>query len=234
MSVAIMQPYVFPYIGYFQLVDASDSFVFYDDVNFIKRGWINRNTILVNGSRYLFTIPCSKPNYEVPINKVLVDYNTFSSDKLLKTIKHGYSRAEYFEPVYALLKGFFSIDYQSIGEMASQSIVAINNYLEIEKNYYYSARDFPQISPVQRADRLIEITKALNQNHYVNSIGGKELYCSDYFCERGIRLSFIKPELKEYTQLSANFEAGLSIIDCLMNCSREVVLRHIQSHRYKC
>jgi hypothetical protein len=233
MSVAIMQPYVFPYIGYFQLVDASDYFVFYDDVNFIKRGWINRNSILVNGRRYLFTIPCCKPNYDVPINKVLVDYSTFNADKLLQTIRHGYSRADFFEPVYALLTDFLAKDYQSIGEMASQSIVVINNYLGIEKSYYSSAINFPKVANVQRAERLIEITKALDQSHYVNAIGGKELYTKSFFSEHDIRLSFVEPELKEYIQLSTSFEAGLSIIDCLMNCSKEVVLKHIQSHRYK-
>lgn len=229
MSVAIMQPYVFPYIGYFQLLDAVDSFVFYDDVSFIKRGWINRNSILINGQRHLFSIPCSRPNYNVPINKVSVDYNTFDSQKFLQTIRHGYSKAIFFEPIYALLEDFLNIKYSSIGEMASQSIIAVSSFLGLNKSYYSSARDFPDIKGFNKADRLINITKALNQQRYVNASGGRELYSKDYFHRNGIDLIFVEPRFVSYSQLTNNFIPGLSIIDCLMNCSREVVVELVNN-----
>ena len=86
MKIAIMQPYIFPYIGYFQLINAVDTFVFYDDVKFIKRGWINRNKILVNGEESLITFPCIKVSQNKEIREIEIDLSDKQYEKILKTI----------------------------------------------------------------------------------------------------------------------------------------------------
>ena len=96
MKLAIMQPYIFPYIGYFQLINAVDKFVIRDDVNFIMRGWINRNRILVNDSDSLFSIPVEKASQNTLTSDcVLADLRV--TGKLLKSIEHYYKKATTFK-----------------------------------------------------------------------------------------------------------------------------------------
>src|SRR5258706_4590191 len=114
MRVAIMQPYFFPFIGYFQLLKAVDVFVFYDDVNFIKKGWINRNRILVNGQEFLFTIPCKSISQNKLIKDVEVAWSPKDQEKFVKTLETNYKRAAYFEPTLALIKEVFSSSERSI------------------------------------------------------------------------------------------------------------------------
>src|SRR3954471_16575208 len=103
MSIAIMQPYFFPYIGYFQLVHTADVFVFYDDVNFINRGWINRNRILLNGKDWMFTIPCNDASQNKLIKDITVQADVKGMQKMLTTIQTAYKKAPYFADVYPII-----------------------------------------------------------------------------------------------------------------------------------
>jgi hypothetical protein len=100
-----MQPYLFPYLGYFQLMNAVDKFVAYDDVSYIRQGWINRNNILVNTEKFLVTVPVASRSSFVPINKTLVsDSPSRWQNKLLSTIRQAYARAPYFEHAFPLVE----------------------------------------------------------------------------------------------------------------------------------
>lgn len=103
MKIAVMQPYLFPYIGYFQLLNAVDMFVVFDDVNFIKKGWINRNNILVNRQKYLFTVPLKDASQNKLIKEVQIADDGWQ-EKFLKTVAQSYKKAEFFDEAFALIE----------------------------------------------------------------------------------------------------------------------------------
>jgi hypothetical protein len=215
MKVAIMQPYAFPYIGYFQLIKAVDVFVFYDDVNFIKKGWINRNKILVNGADYMFTFPIKNISQNVLINNVeLVAANNYSS--ILKTIERNYSKAPYFKKIYQLVENILGQNYTYISELAIASITQILEYLNIDKKTLISTEHFSETKEMEKEQRLIQICKQLNADIYINAIGGQELYTKSQFLNSNIKLNFLKPNPIFYKQFNNQFVPWLSIIDVLM------------------
>lgn len=210
-----MQPYFFPYIGYFQLINAVDKFIILDDVNYIKKGWINRNRILLNGKDYLFTIPCEKISQNKLINEVEVIKDEKAVNKFLKTINNAYSKAPYFSEVFELVEGVFKFDKVLISELAYGSITSVLNFLGIEKNIVFSSKNYSN-SEFKKADRLIDICKMNNADIFINSSGGKELYDKVEFNKNGIKIYFIKNIITPYNQFENNFIPGLSIIDVLM------------------
>jgi len=221
-SVAIMQPYIFPYLGYFQLINAVDEFVFYDDVNFIKRGWINRNKILNNGSNKLISVPCSHTSQNKFINEINVDFDNKQYKKILPTIFHSYSKAPYFDLIYPLIVDTFENTKSStIADLAIDSILNTLKYLGIVKKTKLSSKQFDSNRGLEKSLRLIDITKNLKGKTYVNAIGGMDLYEKKDFEKFGVELRFLKPNIKPYKQFSNKFEPGLSMIDTLMFNSKE-------------
>jgi hypothetical protein len=217
MTIAIMQPYIFPYIGYFQLINAVDTFVFYDDVHFIKQGYINRNNILLNKNKHSFTIPIQNISSFTTIKDTLISerpdhWNT----KLIATFHQAYKKAPYFEQIMPLvdniLRGPFN---RSVGDVAAESVQSVLNYLGVEKQLV-SSHDRYNNMHLKLADRVIDICRQENATTYINAIGGQALYTKDYFADRTIQLNFLKPTLKIYLQNAPTFIQGLSIIDVLM------------------
>lgn len=216
-KIAIMQPYIFPYIGYFQLIAAVDKFVLYDDVNFIKKGWINRNRILVNGSDYVFTVPLQKISQNNLIFETYIKndvYNEWKS-KFLQTVELNYKKAPEFIKVYSMLTSFFETEYVSISKMAIESIKLVCNYLEINTEFIVSSESYDN-KGMERQERLIDICKKEQQNYYINALGGQELYKKADFLNQGIKLKFINSSPIQYKQLNKEFVPYLSIIDVLM------------------
>lgn len=218
MTIAVMQPYIFPYLGYFQLIYAADRFVFYDDVKYIKQGWINRNKILINGNENMFSVPVSKPVQFSAINEVLLHPELFPAWKLkfLKSVTQAYKKAPYFDAVFPVIEEVMLSDSGNIGELAVKSITTVCNYLDLEREFFLSSVQFGPTKGVGRAERLIMISKILGGDRYINAIGGTELYSKEFFSERGMELEFLQPELNSYQQFGKDFQPGLSIIDVLM------------------
>ncbi len=214
-SIAIMQPYFFPYIGYFQLINEVDKFVFYDDVNFINRGWINRNRILINGEAKYITIPCKNVSQNKLINEVEHNLSEREKNKLLKKLRFTYSNAPFFEDVFPVIKKVFNTETEFISEFVIESIKRVTDYLGLECNFKKSSEKYNN-QELDAADRLIDICKVEGVNHYVNSIGGIKLYNKQYFYENDVKLDFLKPGISEYEQFDHEFIPGLSIIDVLM------------------
>lgn len=122
MNIAVMQPYLFPYAGYFNLLAQVDKFVFFDDVNYINRGWINRNRLLLAGDVRYFTIPLIKASQNLKINQIYIQPKDIWLQKTLHTIKQSYAKAPNFHAVYDLLKEVFAGDSLTISDMARDSI----------------------------------------------------------------------------------------------------------------
>jgi hypothetical protein len=223
MKVAIMQPYFFPYIGYFQLINAVDYFVFYDDVNYIKQGWINRNRILVNNEAKYITIPLKKLSSFIPIKNIEINPELKEYKTMLRTIEMTYKKAPYFHAVFTLVNEVFNKEYKTLSEITFQSIKSCCEYLDIKTKFHISSVEFATTKGLERAERLQAICKQLNANHYINALGGQELYTKEAFAKENIQLEFIQSLPIEYKQFENDFVPWLSIIDVLMFNSPEEI-----------
>lgn len=223
-NCSIMQPCVFPYIGYFHLIQGSDLFVFYDDVNHIKRGWINRNRILLNGVDYLFTIPLQKASQNKFINETQIETNY--QKKLLTQLRHAYINAPYYQQVFALVESVLLKPHKYISELGIDSIVSVYKYLNLDFRWGCSSSESSTTRNLGRAERLIAITKQFNYNTYINLSGGKKLYDKHFFSQRELDLKFVYSTMVEYNQNQKEFIPSLSIIDVLMFNSIENVKEH--------
>jgi len=217
MKVAIMQPYVFPYIGYYQLIYAVDKLIIYDDVTYIKQGWINRNNILINKQPYLFTIPLINPSSSKLIYDTEINLSLYKSwrKKFLKSLEQNYKHAPFFEIIYPKMLDTFNYDFKYIKELAEHSLILVMNYLNLEVNWTIASSSYNN-KFLRGKDRVIDICKQENATIYINPIGGIELYDKKDFNKEGINLQFLKSKRIEYDQENKNFVPNLSIIDILM------------------
>ena len=228
-KVAVMQPYFFAYIGYFQLIHAVDVFVIYDDVNFMKKGWVNRNNILVNNAKSLVTLPLTKASQNSLIKELSINMDDKWKENFLKTIKFNYSKAPFYSQVYGILQNLFDNEIKELSNFLLQSIIAVNEYIGIETEIVKSSKVYNNIE-LGRKERLIDICKQEKSSHYINAIGGMELYNKEDFAEEGITLNFIKTNLVDYVQFNNEFVPYLSIIDVLMFNSKEKVLEMLNEY----
>ena len=212
MTLGIMQPYFMPYIGYWQLLAAVDTYVIYDDVNYIKKGWINRNHILVNNDKQMFTISLNGASQNKLINEI-----TIADDftKLRKTIHMAYHKAPYYNDVMSLLDKIFSYQSSNLADFIANSIKLVCEYLDIQTKIIMSS-DIEKDNSLKGQDKILEICKLLNADTYYNAIGGQELYDKSVFEKENIKLCFLKSDIPEYSQYKNAFVPGLSIIDVLM------------------
>lgn len=217
-KVAVMQPYTFPYFGYFQLINSVDTFVFYDDVDFIKQGWVNRNKTLVSGQAKLITIPCLGISSNKKIFEIEVDKNSKAFSKILKTIQQAYSKAPFFDETFPLVEAVLtSCKHKDIGSFAANSVIEVCKHLNIDTQFKFSSKSFTDSIALDRSDRLIYITKNLDADTYINPIaGGEKLYDKSYFAEHGVKLEYFKPHLQQYQQFENEFISSLSVIDVMM------------------
>jgi len=212
MKLGIMQPYLFPYLGYFQLIRVVDAFVVYDDVNFINRGRINRNNILAGGKAQLLTMELEGASQNKLINEIGVGRR---NDKLLKTIWLNYSKAPYFPQVFPMIEDILSQKEKNLARLLDHQLRKICTYLGLSPLWNISS-DLKKDNSLRGQDKILAICEALGATHYINAAGGKELYDQQSFEARGIELSFIYPRPTTYSQFSNEFVPHLSIIDVMM------------------
>jgi len=221
-----MQPYFFPYIGYWQLINSVDIFIIYDDVNFIKRGYINRNNILINNVKHLFTLALIKSSQNKKINEILIGEN---NKKILRTIEQSYLKAPFFHDIFPIIEDIFSNKEKDLSKFLGNSLQIFSKYLDINTKFEYSSM-LDNDKSLQAQDRLIEISKILNATDYINAIGGEQLYDKDAFSDAGINLSFIQTELINYKQFNNKFIPNLSIIDVMMFNSKEDIKEMLKKY----
>lgn len=227
MTLAIMQPYFFPYIGYWQLVNTVDTFVIYDDVTFIKQGYINRNSILVNGQAQIFTLELIGASSNKLINEIGVGNNR---KKILKTLKQNYSKAPYFDVVFPIIEDILDQDEKNLAKFIGNSLEKISNYLELDTKFIYSS-DIEKDSSLKAQNKILDICKILHAKKYINAIGGKVLYDKEVFQQNNMELNFIKTELIEYEQFKNEFVPYLSIIDIMMFNSKKNIQNMLNHYK---
>ena len=211
-----MQPYFFPYLGYYQLAHTVDQFVFLDDVNFINRGWINRNHILLDGASHLFTVPLMEASQNRLIKDIDVDPGMRWKTKFLKQIQHAYHSAPMFEVAYGYIEKLITGDIPRISALAAGSIRAVIEFLGTQMRPIFSS-ELRYDRSLKGQKRIMAICQALGASTYVNPIGGTHLYDPDEFQEHGLELRFLKTNRISYRQWEPDrFVANLSMIDVLM------------------
>ena len=229
MRLAIMQPYFFPYIGYFQLIAAVDLFIVYDGIKYTKKGWINRNRMLVNGKDVLFSLPLKgdSDNLDVRERELSTD---FSRDKLLNKVSGAYRRAPYFAETFPLIEQIVLNKESNLFRFLHYSIIKTCAHLGIATQIKVSS-DMAIDHDLTNQGKVLALCRASGANTYVNAIGGIELYSKEAFQEKGIDLKFIRAKPFEYAQFGEPFVPWLSIIDVMMFNSLETIQACISTNR---
>jgi hypothetical protein len=219
MRIAVMQPYILPYPGYFQLIASVDVFVVYDAIKYTKKGWINRNRFLLNGKAEVFSIPLAKSPDDFAINEKTIAAD-FDGRSILRRFEAAYARAPQFAHAQELAekcvvqgeKNLFRYLYHSIREVCA--------YLRIPTKIVVSST--VESHPEKRGqERVISLCRDLGATTYINPIGGQALYSATAFRSRGIELNFLRPRIESYRQFQEPFTPGLSVLDMLMFVPQE-------------
>lgn len=229
MTLAIMQPYFLPYIGYMQLMNAVDTFVLYDDVAFINRGWINRNKLLINGQEHMFTVPLKEASQNKRINEVRLADDPKWRSKLLKTIEQGYRKAPYFGTVMPLTEKIINFTTDSVADLVYNSLVELNQYLGLTTRLVASSSVYENVQ-LKAQERILDICRQEGATRYINPIGGTELYDKPTFSQAGIELNFIKAKRVDYPQFKNDFIPWLSVLDALMFCDVPTVKTMLEAY----
>lgn len=214
MKIGIMQPYFFPYIGYFQLIKAVDVFVVYDNIKYTKKGWINRNRMLLNGKDVMFSLPLKSGSdcLDVCQRELATDFNR---DKLMNQFREAYLHAPYFEQTLPLVEQIVRNEEANLFRFLHYSIAKTCEHLGMTTAIRVSS-DIAIDHDLKGQDKVLALCGAVGATTYVNAIGGMDMYSKEAFRERGIELKFIKSKLLEYPQFGNAFVPWLSIIDVMM------------------
>lgn len=222
-----MQPYLFPYIGYFQLIKSVDYFVIFDNVNFIKKGWINRNRILFNKNEKMFSIPLVQPSQNKLINEIELFEWEKNKSQFLNLIISAYQEAPQFDKIIQLIEESLTFSGKYIVDMNIHSLKVFCEFLQISTHFKISS-EIVKFENEKGEEKVLTLLEQLNAETYINAPNGKSLYTKDKFDKSGIELLFLKiPKVTVYKQRSDSFIPFLSIIDVLMNIEKEKIIEMV-------
>lgn len=223
-----MQPYFFPYIGYFQLINAVDTFIIYDNIQYTKKGWINRNRILVNGKDEYITLPLKKDSDYLNIkDRELSD--VFEKDKFLRKLRERYRKAPEFQNVFPIIEEVINFEEKNLFYYIYNSLRQISVFLDIKTKFIISS-SLEINHDLKSEEKVIELCKKKNTSQYINPIGGLELYSKDIFNKQAIELTFLKSDTITYNQFNHEFIPWLSIIDVLMFNSKPIIKDYLNKY----
>lgn len=228
MKVAIMQPYFFPYIGYFQLMAAVDLFIVYDNIKYTKKGWFNRNRLLRNGKDVMFSLPLKNDSDYLDVRDRSLAAS-FNRDKLLNQFEEAYRHAPYFSQTFPLVERIVRHGESNLFRYLHHSIIETCKYLGVRTEIKISS-DIAIDHGLKNQDKVLAFCKAVGASTYVNSVGGIELYSREAFQEQGVVLKFIRPNLFKYSQFGNEFIPWLSIVDVIMFNSLDTIRNCISTN----
>ena len=226
-----MQPYIFPYIGYYQLMNAVDEFVVYDNIEFTKKGWINRNRVLVNGKDEYITLTLKKDSDHLHIkDRFLADTWETDRKKIINRITESYRKAPHFAAAFEVIQRCILYQDKNLFNFLLHSFHQVNEYLDINTKLVTSSSIEINHS-LKSEEKVIAICKAQDATTYINPIGGVGLYNKNNFSNDGIELQFLQAKNVTYTQYKNEFVPWLSIIDVMMFNSKEGI-QNILNNNY--
>lgn len=220
-----MQPYFFPYIGYWQLIHAVDRFIIYDDVNYIKGGWINRNRLLINGAPSYITVPLHQSSPYKRICDTDLQQSPIWRNKLVKTVEMTYRKSPHFIEVFPVIEKLIRYESDNLSRYLAYQLQTLAVFMGIKTKFEVTSRCYEN-EQLSGQMRVLDICKQEKTNIYINPQGGKALYDTEAFESAGIDLKFIVMRPSPYKQKGEEFFPYLSIIDALM----EVGPNHIKCH----
>lgn len=229
MKIGVMQPYFIPYLGYWQLINAVDKYVIYDDVNYINRGWVNRNRILVNGTPKYITIPLTGASQNKKINELQIDDTSKIIKKNWKMIENVYKKAPYYKDVIHVVDEIRNCREKKLVSFIQKTFSAICGYLDIETEMIVSS-SLDKNNTLSGQEKILNICELLGATEYYNAIGGQMLYQAHDFEARGIELKFLKTKPVIYKQYENEFQPNLSILDVMMFNSGEEVKKLLNEY----
>jgi hypothetical protein len=228
MKLAIMQPYFFPYIGYWQLINAVERFVIYDDVNYIKGGWINRNRILINGEPTYITVPLQQSSSRKRICDIFMQSSSVWRDKLSRSIENTYRKAPFFAEVFPIIEKLIRYETDKLSAYLTHQLQALAAFLGIKAEFVASSRRYGNDHLSGQA-RILDICKREGGTTYINPEGGQTLYNIETFRDVGIDLCFMLMRPMPYKQRVTGFIPYLSIVDTLMEIGTAEIMHHLDA-----
>jgi hypothetical protein len=227
-TIAIMQPYLFPYLGYFQLIHAVDKFIVLDDVTYIKKGWINRNRALLGGKPHYFTVPLAGASQNRRICDITLADEPWKP-RMLKTFEHAYRRAPHSAQIFPLIQKVLAGGETTIADLTVASLKVVCEFLGVATVFVSTTRSYGN-REIKGQARILDICAKERATTYINAIGGRNLYASDAFAAQGIELKFLRTLEYEYDQGCQPFQPHLSILDVLMFAGRDRTVEFIERY----
>lgn len=215
-----------PYLGYWQLMAAVDKYVVYDDVNYIKGGWVARNNILMNGKPYMFTIMLKGASPNKHFNEIEIgdDFHKFR-----RMLANCYGKAPFYKETMEIMESIFTYPHKDLGRFMLNSFQVVLDYLSVDTELILSS-SIDKDNTLKGKEKVLQICRLLKADTYYNAIGGQDLYDIDEFRKNGIELKFLKTHFTPYQQYKNAFVEGLSMIDVLMFNSKEQVLQLLNDY----
>lgn len=219
-KVAVMQPYLFPYLGTYQLAHAADCFVFFDDVAFIKKGYIHRNQLLLDGQAHAFSVPVRQMSQ----NRTILQHDYTGDWEHLRGLLHAaYRKAPNHAAVMPLVEAVIGEANENVAHKNARSLRLVFEYLGLAREWRF-ASDLPSAGPLRGAERIQDLCRQLGAQTYVNASGGRALYDAAAFSAQGLALRFLQSQGTPYAQQGGGaFVPNLSMLDLLMHLPPEAV-----------
>jgi hypothetical protein len=225
-KISIMQPYFLPYIGYWQLIKNADEFIVYDAIKYTKKGWINRNRFLSNGTDKIFSLPLKSASDYLNIRDRELALN-FNPDDLVKQFEGAYKKAPYFKDHFSVIESILYYKKMNLFIYLLHSIQKICTFLDIKTPIIISSDIQSEHESLGGQDKVINLCTSRNANSYINPIGGIDLYNKDDFLMHGITLSFLRARVLDYKCFENNAIPHMSILDVMMFCSRDQIVSYL-------
>ena len=229
MRLAIMQPYFFPYIGYWQLLNAADRFVIYDDVNFIKQGWINRNRLLLGGEPSYITVPLDGASPNKRICDIAVQRSPHWRRKMLASIEQGYRKSPCFAEIFPEVDSLIRFEMNNLADFLAHQLVKMAKLLGIDTEIIVTSGDY-QNCELSGQERVLDICGREGATSYINLPGGQKLYDPESFKAANLDLHFLSTRASPYQQRGADFVPNLSVIDALMEVGAAGVRSRLEEY----
>lgn len=234
MKLAINQPYFFPYLGYFSLIDNVDEFILFDTPQFIRHGWIERNQILKpTGEPLYIKVPLIKHKRETPIIDIQIRNSENWQDKIFAQLVPYKKWAPFYFEVVNLLKEIFSFETDSITELNYHSLTKVCEYIGIKTPIKIWSKMNVEIGEVREADEwALKICKALKADTYINPKDGISFFDVKKYQKENINIQFLDFKVEEYTQLNNEFTPYMSIIDVMMFNDKKSIIEMLSNFKY--
>ncbi|MCR4792393.1 MAG: WbqC family protein [Lachnospiraceae bacterium] len=223
--LALHQTYFFPYIGYFSLIKNVDIFVFADNLQYMRRSWVNRNRVLTNlGVPQYISVPVVHHPQKTPANQVQIDYSRNWQQEILNMLNNYRKIAPHYNDVMDMIDELFSKHYDNIADLGIQSVLLAMNRLGIDTECHCLSKLNPVLKDEMEPDDWgICISKHFDADVYRNAPGGKSFYRPERYHEAGLEIEFLQNRLHPYDQKTTEFVPGLSILDVMMFNSPEEI-----------